>query len=92
LGFAIAPKRLFSSSGSTARVGSIPIARSNSRHGPVNTGYVFPSFRPAHIEMQVGVASPFTYVGRCQLSVVRHAKSANLLAYPFENAHHGPIK
>jgi hypothetical protein len=29
---------------------------------------------------------------RCQLSVVRHAKSANLLAHPFENTHHGPIK
>jgi hypothetical protein len=29
---------------------------------------------------------------RCQLSVVRLAKSANLLAHPFENAHHGPIK
>jgi hypothetical protein len=31
LGFAIAPKRLFFSSGSTARVGSIPIARSTFR-------------------------------------------------------------
>jgi hypothetical protein len=39
LGFAIAPKRLFFKSESTARVGSIPIARSILRQRQATQGY-----------------------------------------------------
>jgi hypothetical protein len=39
LGFAVAPNRLFSRSGSGARVGSIPIARSTLRQRQATQGY-----------------------------------------------------
>jgi hypothetical protein len=51
-----------------------------------------PMRRRTALHCEADIAADQRPGDRSQLSVIRHAKSANLLAYAFENAHHGPVK